>query len=148
MEIIIALALSLFLIIIVLVMFGIYQIKLTGLEIRDFWSFVKAHEKLNKLTNFAKKYQNLSKADQVLFLSEAQTVFDAFDKVPTKLWEDEYNKYMQLVERYQKERNKTWKNTNMRERKITLRSNRGRIILPIVYIVYAIKLVVKIWKKG
>ena len=37
---------------------------------------------------------------QVLFLKEADIVFDAFGKVPDALWEEEYQKYMEILNKY------------------------------------------------
>jgi len=76
------------------------QIKMAGMEVRDFWTFVKANDTLDKLYAFSKKYEKLSPQQQVLFLHEAEKVFSAFDKVPDALWEEEYNKYMEILSRY------------------------------------------------
>lgn len=88
------------LIVFVLVVTAIAQIKAAGMEVKDFWSFVKANETLDKLYVFAKKYQNLSSQEQIIFLKEAEEVFSAFDKVPDILWEEEYAKYMEVLNKY------------------------------------------------
>ena len=67
---------------------------------KDFWSFIKANELLEKLYAFSIKYDKLSPQQQVLFLAEAEKIFDAFDKVPDALWEEEYNKYMEILNKY------------------------------------------------
>ena len=54
---------------------------------------------LNRL-RFAKKYERLSSQEQLIFLTEAEKVFDAFGKVPDMLWEDEYQKYMDVLDKY------------------------------------------------
>jgi RPA family protein len=79
---------------------AVLQIKMAGMELRDFWTFVKANDTLDKLYAFSKKYEKLSPQQQVLFLHEAEKVFSAFDKVPDALWEEEYNKYMEILSRY------------------------------------------------
>ncbi len=79
---------------------AVLQIKMAGMEVRDFWTFVKANDTLDKLYAFSKKYEQLSPQQQVLFLHEAEKVFSAFDKVPDALWEEEYNKYMEILSRY------------------------------------------------
>jgi RPA family protein len=79
---------------------AVLQIKMAGMEVRDFWTFVKANDTLDKLYAFSKKYEKLSPQQQVLFLHEAEKVFSAFDKVPDALWEEEYNKYMEILSRY------------------------------------------------
>ena len=55
---------------------------------------------LNKLYAFSIKYEQLTPQQQVLFLKEADIVFDAFGKVPDALWEEEYQKYMEILNKY------------------------------------------------
>lgn len=83
-----------------LVMFSIFQIKTAGMNVKDFWSFIKANQTLDKLYAFSKKYERLSPQEQVIFLVEAEEVFSAFEKVPDALWEEEYTKYMEVLNRY------------------------------------------------
>ncbi len=87
-------------IIIGLVLFAIGQIKLAGIKVKDFWSFIEANQILDKLYRFAKKYEKLTPQEQIIFLSEADKVFDAFGKVPNILWEEEYQKYMDVLDKY------------------------------------------------
>ena len=87
-------------IVFVLVAFAIFQIKSAGIKVKDFWSFIKANQTLDKLYVFSKRYEKLSPQEQIIFLSEAETVFSAFDKVPDMLWEEEYNKYMEVLNKY------------------------------------------------
>lgn len=87
-------------IIVGLVLFAVAQIKLAGIKVKDFWSFIEANQILDKLYRFAKKYERLTSQEQLIFLSEAEKVFDAFDKVPNMLWEDEYQKYMDVLDKY------------------------------------------------
>lgn len=70
------------------------------MEVKDFWTFIKANDTLDKLYAFCIKYENLTPQQQILFLAEAEKIFDAFDKVPDTLWEEEYNKYMRVLEKY------------------------------------------------
>ena len=79
---------------------AVMQIKLSGINVRDFWGFIKANQTLDKLYRFAKKYQKLSNSEQLMFLQEAERVFDAFDKVPNMLWEEEYQKYIEVLDKY------------------------------------------------
>lgn len=88
------------LIVFILAITAIAQIKAAGMNVKDFWSFVKANETLDKLYVFAKKYQNLSPQEQIIFLKEAEEVFSAFDKVPDMLWEEEYAKYIEVLNKY------------------------------------------------
>lgn len=87
-------------IIFALVLFAIAQIKSAGIKIKDFWSFIEANQMLDKLYRFAKKYEKLSAQEQLIFLMEAEKVFDAFEKVPDMLWEEEYQKYMDVLDKY------------------------------------------------
>ena len=81
-------------------MFAYVQIKAAGMNVRDFYSFVEANQMLDKLYRFSKKYEKLNSQDQLIFLSEAEKVFSAFDKVPDLLWEEEYQKYMDVLDKY------------------------------------------------
>lgn len=122
--ILITVALLLLTIIIGIVSYMIYNIKMAGMEVNDFWDFIKSVEKLKKLYAFSKIYENLDIQEQIIFIKEAEQVFSTFEKVPTKLWEDEYQKYMKVLNRYQKEKLKHWKITqNDKE----VRFNRGSI---------------------
>lgn len=98
----------LILIIFYLIVFAVFQIKSAGMNVKDFWSFIKANETLDKLYNFSKKYEKLSPQEQVIFLDEAEKVFSAFDKVPDMLWEEEYNKYMEVLNKYKDIRVLRW----------------------------------------
>ena len=49
---------------------------------------------------FSKKYEKMSPQEQVIFLMEAEKVFDAFDKIPKVIWEEEYEKYANVLEKY------------------------------------------------
>ena len=68
--------------------------------VQDFYSFIQANQMLDKLYRFSKKYEKLSSQDQLIFLMEAEKVFSAFDKVPDILWEEEYQKYMDVLDKY------------------------------------------------
>lgn len=83
-----------------LIAFAVMQIKLAGLNVKDFISFIKANDLLDKLYIFAQKYEKLGPIEQLMYLQEAEKVFTAFDKVPNILWEDEYQKYMKVLNTY------------------------------------------------
>ena len=63
---------------------------------------------LDKLYAFATKYKKLSIQEQLIFLKEAEKVFDAFEKVPDMLWEEEYQKYMEVLNTYKDIRMLRW----------------------------------------
>ena len=108
MKVAIAIIYILILLIFYLIAFAVFQIKSAGMKVKDFWTFIKANETLDKLYAFSIKYRKLSPQEQVIFLSEAEKVFSAFDKVPDTLWEEEYNKYMEVLNRYKDIRILRW----------------------------------------
>ncbi len=83
-----------------LVSYAVMQIKLLGIKVKDFWDFIEANEMLDKLYKFAKQYQKMSSQEQVIYLTEAEKIFTAFDKVPVELWDEEYEKYKQVLKKY------------------------------------------------
>ena len=76
------------------------QLKLAGINIKDFWSFIEANQMLDKLYEFSKKYEKMSVQEQIIFLMEAEKVFQAFDKIPQVIWEEEYEKYKEVLNTY------------------------------------------------
>lgn len=98
-------------VILFLLVIAIYQIKMAGMNVTDFWTFIKANDTLDKLYAFAERYEKISPQQQILFLKEAERVFDAFDKVPNALWEEEYQKYMKILNKYQSIKVLRWKET-------------------------------------
>ena len=91
-----------------LVAFSVLQLKLAGIKVKDFWSFIQANQMLDKLYAFSKRYEAMSPQEQIIFLSEAEKVFEAFDKIPDMVWEDEYRKYSQVVDTYKSIRLARW----------------------------------------
>lgn len=83
-----------------LILFAVMQIKLFGMKIKDFWSFIEANQMLDKLDKFAKQYESMSPQEQIIYLEEAEKIFIAFDNVPDSLWEEEYDKYKKVLTRY------------------------------------------------
>jgi len=87
-------------IIFALIGYAIMQLKLAGMNVKDFWSFIEANQMLDKLYAFSKRYKKMSPQEQVIFLMEAEKVFNAFDKVPKIIWEEEYEKYTDVLDTY------------------------------------------------
>lgn len=83
-----------------LIAFAVMQIKMAGMNVKDFWTFIKANELLDELYIFAKKSGQLSHQEEVIFLMEAEKVFKAFDKIPNMLWDEEYQKYREVLNKY------------------------------------------------
>lgn len=91
-----------------LIAFSVMQIRLAGIKIKDFWSFIQANQMLDRLYVFSKRCSQMSPQEQIIFLSEAEKVFDAFDKIPDMIWEDEYRKYSDVLETYKNIRVNRW----------------------------------------
>ena len=87
-------------IIFALIAYAILQIKMFGMKIKDFWSFIEANQMLDKLYKFARQYENMSPQEQIIYLTEAEKIFNAFDNVPDTLWEEEYDKYKEVLKKY------------------------------------------------
>jgi len=83
-----------------LVLYALMQLKLAGMNVKDFWSFIEANQMLDKLYAFSKRYSKMSPQEQIIFLMEAEKVFAAFDKVPKVIWEEEYEKYSDVLDTY------------------------------------------------
>ena len=111
MEAIVVIGILIF-IIITLIMVAIMQINMAGIEVKDFWSFIKANEELDKLYLFSKKYNRMSPQEKVIFLSEAEKVSDAFSKIPSMVWEDEYSKYRDVMDTYRDIKVDRWKDSS------------------------------------
>lgn len=92
---------------------AILQIRMAGIKIKDFWGFVQANQMLDKLYKFSKRYKLMSPQEQVIFLAEAEKVFDAYDKIPSIVWEDEYRKYSEVLQAYQNVRVTRWSDENL-----------------------------------
>ena len=83
-----------------LIGYAVMQIKLAGMNVKDFWSFIEANQTLDKLYQFAKKYEKLTVQQQIIYLKQAEEIFDAFEKVPSVIWEEEYEKYSEVLDKY------------------------------------------------
>ena len=95
-----------------LVGYAVMQIKLAGMNVKDFWSFIEANQTLDKLYQFAKKYEKLTVQQQIIYLKEAEEIFDAFEKVPSIIWEEEYEKYNEVLDRYKDIKMMRWISNN------------------------------------
>ena len=92
--------------------FAVMQIKMAGINIKDFWGFVQATQVLDALYKGARQYDKMTQREQVVFLMEAEKVFSAFDKVPNMLWEDEYQKYSRILDIYKNIKVLRWNQEN------------------------------------
>lgn len=88
--------------------YAVMQIKLAGIQVKDFWSFIEANQILDKLYDFSKRYKTLTPQQQVVYLLEAEKVFNAFDKIPNIIWEDEFKKYDEVLKKYKEIKIDRW----------------------------------------
>ena len=58
---------------------------------------------------FAKKYNRMSPQEKIIFLHETEKMSNAFQKVPSMIWEDEYSKYRDVMDTYRDIRVDRWK---------------------------------------
>lgn len=112
MKILLTIIYILVFLIVALIAYTVLQIKLNGMKVKDFWSFIKAVQNLEVLYKFSKKYEKMSAQEQIIFLSEAEKMFKAFDKVPTQIWEDEYDKYSHILDAYKSIKMLRWSEAN------------------------------------
>lgn len=84
------------------------KIKASGMNIRDFFEFVLAINDLDNLYLYSKNKSNMTKSEQNIFLIEAEKLFSKFEKVPSIIWEDEYEKYEKVLETYKDIRLLKW----------------------------------------
>ena len=99
-------------IIFALIAYAILQIKMFGMKIKEFWSFIEANQMLDKLYKFARQYENMSPQEQIIYLAEAEKIFNAFDNVPDTLWEEEYDKYKEVLKKYKDIKMLRWASTS------------------------------------
>ena len=111
MEAIVGIGILIF-IIITLITVAILQINMAGIEVKDFWSFIKANEELDKLYLFSKKYNKMSPQEKIIFLQETEKMSDAFEKIPSIIWEDEYSKYRDVMDTYRDIKVDRWKDSS------------------------------------
>ena len=98
-----------------LIAYAVLQIKLAGMRVKDFWTFIEANKMLDKLYRFAKQYENMTPQEQVIYLSEAEKIFRAFDNVPNELWEEEYDKYKEVLSKYKDIKMLRWASTSTKK---------------------------------
>lgn len=94
--------------IVILIAMSIVQIRMAGIKVKDFFSFIDANQKLDSLSKFAQRYENMSPQEQLIYLMEAEKMFDSFDKIPSTVWEDERDKYSKVLDTYKNIRVMRW----------------------------------------
>ena len=94
--------------IVILIAMSIVQIRMAGIKVKDFFSFIDANQKLDSLVRFAQKYDKMSPQEQIIYLAEAEKMFESFDKIPSTVWEDERDKYSKVLDTYKNIRVMRW----------------------------------------
>ncbi len=84
------------------------KIKASGMNVKDFLDFVFAINDLDNLYFYSKNKIKMTENEQKIFLKEAEKLFAKFEKVPSMLWEDEYEKYESVLEMYKNIRLLNW----------------------------------------
>ena len=98
--------------ILIFIIITLMQINMAGIEVKDFWSFIKANEELDKLYLFSKKYNKMSPQEKIIFLQETEKMSNAFEKIPSIIWEDEYSKYRDVMDTYRDIKVDRWKDSS------------------------------------
>ena len=95
---------------VVTAIFGIVcvKIKLAGMNVKDFFDFILAINDLDSLYVYSKSNRKMTKNEQTMFLKEAEKVFSIFEKIPSMIWEDEYEKYDKVLQTYKEIRVSRW----------------------------------------
>lgn len=87
------------------------RIKASSMNVKDFFDFVFAINDLDMLYAYSKNKVHMNENEQKAFLTEAEKVFSKFEKIPSMIWEDEYEKYSQVLETYKSIRMLRWSET-------------------------------------
>ena len=95
-----------------LIVLAVAQLRNAGIGVKDFYTFINANESLDKLYDFAQKYEKLTPQEQVIYLAEAEKMFEAFDKIPETIWADEHEKYSKVLDRYKDIKLTRWNEEN------------------------------------
>ncbi len=125
-----AIAFILLIFIVLLIIAAINQMQMAGIKIKDFWSFIDANQNLDSLYKFAKRYDQMTPQEQIIYLAEAEKMFDAFEKIPETVWEDEHEKYSAVLDTYQNIRVMRWNEAQEYEQKKKKRRRQQARVVP------------------
>ena len=112
---ILAIIFLLLIFIVILIVMAVMQVQMAGIKVKDFMTFIKANASLDNLAEFAKKYDKLSPQEQIIYLAAAEKMFDAFDKIPDSVWEEERDKYQEVLDKYKDIKVMRWNETQTYE---------------------------------
>ncbi len=69
------------------------KIKASGMNVKDFFEFILAINDLDNLYIYSKCNIKMNEIEQTAFLKDAEALFSKFEKIPSIIWEEEYEKY-------------------------------------------------------
>lgn len=84
------------------------KIKASGMNVKDFFEFITAINDLDNLYMYSRSNIKMTDKEQTLFLKQAEDLFSKFEKIPSMIWEDEYEKYSKVLETYKDIRLLKW----------------------------------------
>ena len=106
--------------IVILIFSIVMQMRNAGIKVKDFMGFIRASQHLDDLYEFAKRYERMSPQQQIIYLAEAERMFDAFDKIPRSVWEEEQDKYEEVLDKYKDIRVMRWNEENALSTKVKM----------------------------
>ncbi len=106
--------------IIILIFSIVMQMRNAGIKVKDFMGFIRASQSLDDLYEFAKRYERMSPQQQIIYLAEAERMFEAFDKIPRSVWEEEQDKYDEVLDKYKDIRVMRWNEENELSAKVKM----------------------------
>ena len=106
--------------IVILIFSIVMQMRNAGIKVKDFMGFIRASQSLDDLYEFAKRYERMSPQQQIIYLAEAERMFEAFDKIPRSVWEEEQEKYDEVLDKYKDIRVMRWNEENALSTKVKM----------------------------
>ena len=106
--------------IVILIFSIVMQMRNAGIKVKDFMGFIRASQSLDDLYEFAKRYERMSPQQQIIYLAEAERMFAAFEKIPRSVWEEEQEKYDEVLDKYKDIRVMRWNEENALSTKVKM----------------------------
>ncbi len=106
--------------IVILIFSIVMQMRNAGIKVKDFMGFIRASQSLDDLYEFAKRYERMSPQQQIIYLAEAERMFEAFEKIPRSVWEEEQDKYDEVLDKYKDIRVMRWNEENALSTKVKM----------------------------
>ena len=106
--------------VVILIFSIVMQMRNAGIKVKDFMGFIRASQSLDDLYEFAKRYERMSPQQQIIYLAEAERMFEAFEKIPRSVWEEEQDKYDEVLDKYKDIRVMRWNEENALSTKVKM----------------------------